>query len=54
MPLCPPAEGEIRAQRQAAGLCETSESRGLLYDAITTVVVPGLEALGIAAGREML
>lgn len=51
MPLTPPSTGEIRAQREAAGLCEPEHSRGLLYDAIREVIVPGLEGLGLAAGE---
>ena len=41
----PPPEGV------ALGLCNGADARGLFYDAVTEVIVPGLEALEIPAKR---
>jgi hypothetical protein len=41
----PPPEGV------ALGLCNGADARELFYDAVTEVIVPGLEALGIPAKR---
>jgi hypothetical protein len=41
----PPPEGA------ALGLCSGADARVLFYDTVTEAIVPGLEALGIPAGR---
>ena len=44
----PPPEGV------ALGLCNGADARELFYDAVSEVIVPGLEALGIPAKRAWL
>lgn len=50
LPLTPPAiPAELRAQREAVGLCEGEDARSLFYKTVTEVIVPRFEALGIDA-----
>ncbi len=51
LPLTPPAiPAELRAQREAVGMCEGEDARSLFYKTVTEVIVPRFEALGIDAG----
>lgn len=50
LPLTPPAiPAELRAQREAVGMCEGEQARSLFYKTITDVIVPRFEELGIDA-----
>ncbi|MDB4927999.1 MAG: hypothetical protein JWM10_483 [Myxococcaceae bacterium] len=50
LPLTPPTiPAELRAQREAVGLCEGGAARSLFYRTVTEVIVPRFEALGIDA-----
>ena len=50
LPLTPPEiPAELRAQREAVGLCEGEAARSLFYRTVTEVIVPRFEALGIDA-----
>lgn len=49
LPLAPPCEGELRAQREAVGLCHGADARALFYQTLADVIVPRLSQLGIDA-----
>jgi len=52
LPLTPPAiPAELRAQREAVGMCEGEDARSLFYKTVTEVIVPRFEALGIDAAH---
>ena len=51
LPINPPVRGEIRAQREGAGLCDGATARELFYETVRGVVVPRFEQMGVAAGR---
>ncbi len=52
LPLTPPAiPSELRAQREAVGMCEGEDARSLFYKTVTEVIVPRFEALGIDAAQ---
>ena len=44
-----PAEGGFPAEGAALGLCNGASARGLFYDAVEQVIVPGLQAAGLDA-----
>jgi hypothetical protein len=44
-----PVTSTARPGGEALGLCSGSEARALFYDTVIRVIVPGLEALGLAA-----
>jgi hypothetical protein len=46
-----PADAAPPAHGVAFGLCSGSDARVLFYEAVTEVIVPGLEAHGLAAAR---
>ena len=51
LPLTPPEiPAELRAQREAVGLCEGEAAQSLFYRTVTEVIVPRFEALGVDAG----
>lgn len=50
LPLTPPViPTELRAQREAVGLCEGEAAQALFYRTVTEVIVPRFEELGIDA-----
>ena len=46
-----PHEQEPEAAGHELGLCNGAHARALFYDAVTQVIVPGLEAAGLGAAR---
>lgn len=46
-----PVEARWPEQGAAIGLCNGSDARALFYSTVEQVIIPGLEAHGIAAGR---
>lgn len=51
IPFCPRGPDELVKQGQALGVCENLDTRELVYQTLSEVVIPGLEALGFAASE---
>ena len=51
IPACPPPSDELVAEGQSLGVCENLETRELVYETLSEVVIPGLEAAGFGAQR---
>ncbi len=49
VPLVAPPSVELAEQGKRIGVCDNRETRTLFYETVSTVIVPGLEALGLAA-----
>ncbi|MBX3247765.1 MAG: ferritin-like domain-containing protein [Myxococcales bacterium] len=48
--VTPPSEG-LRREALSVGVCDNQQTRALFYETVREVIVPGLEAVGLAAER---